>query len=492
MRGGTTYAEWVTRPRLCATVRKTPNGPTSIGRRLPICTSRGSSWTSRNPGARAVLPDRGHRSIVPSFRRLREQTRANALTTRTIRFPLGGDIPDLTADARKRSRTRDQPLHRWLAGRGSRASQGCRPRAGSHSSSRSPGQPAIGTSGYPYGVWLVASLCLLASGIAARHYLIERQSGGPPRVRTLLLLAVVLAALALPAIPTGDEPHFLIMTQSLLRDGDLDLRDNYARGDYLEYHPQPIGDPHVVEIRGTWQPVHGIGLPILSLAWFAIAGRPAVVLMLTIMTAAAIGLTWSLLARLGFDRRSTNLAVLAGGLTLPLVSLSGQVFAEIPAVLLVALGLWAALDLRAGMSTLALLVTLVLLPWLHPKFIAVAIALLVSTAILQRDRASLPLSLALFALATSVLGLVAFSYATYGSALPGGAIVVALSPRAEDWVGPMIGHFLAAPQVGLVGILFDQQSGLLIANPIYLLLSLGWSCYGGGTSGWPSPLGWCS
>ena len=58
------------------------------------------SWTSRNPGARAVLPDRGHRSIVPSFRRLREQTRANALTTRTIRFPLGGDIPDLTADAR--------------------------------------------------------------------------------------------------------------------------------------------------------------------------------------------------------------------------------------------------------------------------------------------------------------------------------------------------------------------------------------------------------
>ena len=169
----------------------------------------------------------------------------------------------------------------------------------------------IGTSGYPYGVWLVASLCLLASGIAARHYLIERQSGGPPRVRTLLLLAVVLAALALPAIPTGDEPHFLIMTQSLLRDGDLDLRDNYARGDYLEYHPQPISDPHVVEIRGTWQPVHGIGLPILSLAWFAIAGRPAVVLMLTIMTAAAIGLTWSLLARLGFDRRSTNLAVLA-------------------------------------------------------------------------------------------------------------------------------------------------------------------------------------
>ena len=281
---------------------------------------------------------------------------------------------------------------------------------------------------------------------------------------------MVLAALALPAIPTGDEPHFLIMTQSLLRDGDLDLRDNYARGDYLEYHPQPISDPHVVEIRGTWQPVHGIGLPILSLAWFAIAGRPAVVLMLTIMTAAAIGLTWSLLARLGFDRRSTNLAVLAGGLTLPLVSLSGQVFAEIPAVLLVALGLWAALDLRAGMSTLALLVTLVLLPWLHPKFIAVAIALLVSTAILQRDRASLrPLSLALFALATSVLGLVAFSYATYGSALPGGAIVVALSPRAEDWVGPMIGHFLAAPQVGLVGILFDQQSGLLIANPIYLL-----------------------
>ena len=33
----------------------------------------------------------------------------------------------------------------------------------------------------------------------------------------------------------GDEPHYLLMTHSLLRDGDLELSNNYERHDFEAY-----------------------------------------------------------------------------------------------------------------------------------------------------------------------------------------------------------------------------------------------------------------
>ena len=40
--------------------------------------------------------------------------------------------------------------------------------------------------------------------------------------------------------PAGDEPHYLIIAQSLWRDGDLKIENNHARRDYNEYFaPRP-------------------------------------------------------------------------------------------------------------------------------------------------------------------------------------------------------------------------------------------------------------
>ena len=42
---------------------------------------------------------------------------------------------------------------------------------------------------------------------------------------------------------SGDEPHYLLMAQSLWREGDLDLADNLAREDWRENTPGPV-QPH--------------------------------------------------------------------------------------------------------------------------------------------------------------------------------------------------------------------------------------------------------
>ena len=62
------------------------------------------------------------------------------------------------------------------------------------------------------------------------------------------------------------------MIQSLLRDGDFDLRNNYENQDYLAYNPDVIPDPHVIVTGERWYPVHAIGLPILAAPVHAVGG----------------------------------------------------------------------------------------------------------------------------------------------------------------------------------------------------------------------------
>ena len=77
---------------------------------------------------------------------------------------------------------------------------------------------------------------------------------------------------------SGDEPHYLLMAQSLWREGDLDLRDNHAREDWREYTPGPIG-PHYGAPRrdGRPFPAHSPGLPLLLAPVYAAGGRLACV-----------------------------------------------------------------------------------------------------------------------------------------------------------------------------------------------------------------------
>jgi hypothetical protein len=46
-----------------------------------------------------------------------------------------------------------------------------------------------------------------------------------------------------PQLPAGDEPHYLVIAQSLLKDGDLKIENNHLQGDYEAYIPGPLR-PH--------------------------------------------------------------------------------------------------------------------------------------------------------------------------------------------------------------------------------------------------------
>jgi hypothetical protein len=324
--------------------------------------------------------------------------------------------------------------------------------------------------------WAPATLVLGVVVWRMRHRLDPWLLSGPPPLLALALFGIGIATMSLLNPTTGDEPHYLVMTQSLLLDGDFELQNNYEQMQFLEYHPETIPDPHVSIVGEHWYPVHGFGLPVLAAPWFAVAGRAGVVVMLALVGVAAIRLLWSVLRLAGFSAHAGGIATVTAALTLPVAAMAGQVFPEVPALLLVVLGLWAVLPSgndakRVATVTLAVAV----LPWLHPKYLALGAALILSDIVLHRSRAVIPrVATAAVALLGSGLLLAMVSYWFYGVPLPGAALMMPSAPFGNDWLDPISGHFLVRPYIGLAGVLFDQQTGVFFASPVLALSIPGW------------------
>jgi hypothetical protein len=322
-----------------------------------------------------------------------------------------------------------------------------------------------------YWLWLGLTLIIFVLFIAYwRRVHPQLVAGVAPSGLALMILALFIVVASLKAVPTGDEPHFLVMTQSLLHDGDFDLRNNYLDEDYLQYFPHHISDPHVIVEGNRWYPIHSPGLPVLAAPWFAAGGRAGVVVMLALLTVASLRLIWSLMTRAGFAPRARAGAILAVAFTLPLASMAGQVYSEMPAFFFTALALQAIMaPVLVGWDLAALAVSVAFLPWLHPKFIVLAGALLVAAVIAHRRREAIKsLAAATGVFFASLVGVSFLTHVWLHSWVPGRQISLG---GHSSWVQLLTKNFHLT--AGYAGMLFDQQSGLLFASPVYVLAIAG-------------------
>src|SRR5947209_7531755 len=100
--------------------------------------------------------------------------------------------------------------------------------------------------------------------------------------RQLLLLALISCVVFFTTTfyyvlssspPSGDEPHFLVISQTLLKYHSLNVMLDYTHGDYHSFYPTNLA-PHVSRnTNGQLLPLHSIGAPILWLVPFYFWGR---------------------------------------------------------------------------------------------------------------------------------------------------------------------------------------------------------------------------
>jgi hypothetical protein len=294
-------------------------------------------------------------------------------------------------------------------------------------------------------------------------------------VAIVAVLAILIVFLGLrwhnPQPYSGDEPHYLLVTKSLILDGDVDVKNDYLSGRYHEYYLGRI-DPHVNQSIFTvdsphWYSMHGVGLSAVLVPAVAADGEHGATVAMVV-----IGVVVLLLAFL-WVRRFTGgvwlaaIAVGALGLSPSFLGLQGRVFPDLPAAALL-LGCLLILEMPERRPWhLLLLGTLVgISPWFHFKN-ALAFGTVAAIAFLQIGRSTngpervrrllllgVPVLVALVGYELSVR-------AWYGSWLP-----THMVQSGND-------AFALNPTRGIAAASFDSARGLLTNNPALLLILAG-------------------
>ena len=274
---------------------------------------------------------------------------------------------------------------------------------------------------------------------------------------------------------TGDEPHYLLIAQSLLADGDVDLANNYAQHDYADYYFSTTWlDPHVVDSAdGVWRPFHEVSFSLLILPAWTLGRYAGVLYFLNLIAALVAANVWVLAYETSGSVKAAWLSWLVVTFTVPLFPYAFQVYPEMPAALLI---VWAARQIirpgrLAAWRWFLVGLALAALPWLVIRFLPVSIlfAGLVIARAWQRRELDARRWLAWVGGALVALVLIAaVNWRLYGQLSPVGASVVGRvgNPLAQ-WFSPM-NHLDSA-----LGWLFDQRMGLLVYAPIYALVLLG-------------------
>ena len=333
-------------------------------------------------------------------------------------------------------------------------------------------------------VWYAVTLLVLAPLMPALGRRLQgstaaaRAAARPRSVAGLLALALFCwsAWQVAPSVPGGDEPHYLVIAQSLLRDGDLKIENNHRRGDYQSYYAGPLA-PHYIQRgrNGEIYSVHAPGLSVLVAPAFALGGHPAVVLFLIAMAACGSALAWHLAWRATGSEPAAWFGWGAVTLSATTIFHAFTVYPDGLGGVIVLTGLWALM--RAGEERFSGATglgpwflhgaALSLLPWLHSRFALLA-GSLGALVLLRLSATRNPAGKAVAFLAVpaaGALGWVAFFLVIYGR----------MDPSAPYGINTARDFSLAFVPGGLTGLLFDQRFGLIANAPVlaFALVGLG-------------------
>jgi hypothetical protein len=291
----------------------------------------------------------------------------------------------------------------------------------------------------------------------------------------LLVPFLALLPYELSVIPTAtDEPHYLVIVQSLLSGHGFDLTATYDSQAYREYYPDVLNERHIIQVGNAQYPIRDVGLPLVATLPFAIAGRTGVLALMCLVGAVLVAQLYLSCRDLRVGHRPALLAVAGASLMHPVLSYTTQIYPELMAALAFVV---AARLVRAGRATsVAQLAgasaSLGVLPWLSTRawLVAVGVGLVVAYCALRPAEHPTPLrrlvrvAAAAGPFAALVLLLAALDYRLFGVFLPGAGYYLI---RDQQQV------LAYTPQIGALGLLFDKVFGLIPRTPLYLIAAVG-------------------
>ena len=280
-----------------------------------------------------------------------------------------------------------------------------------------------------------------------------------------LAAAVYLGGSQRLIVVRGDEPHYLIMTDSIVQDRTLDLRNAYLRQNESRHiYPSRLLNPHVRIARERWAPWHAPGLPLLLALPFLAGGIIGAKLALCALAGLLTLALYSFLARRVPIKQAMALTL---GLIvcLPFCFGASQIYPDfVGGILAACLAVWlihAGEQPRNAAGWAVFWLAAGSFPWLNSKYLAATViltawALGVRWQLRRQGVRSSWLEVATVALVlVGVLGLAGFHY--WGVGQPFG-------PRGLREISS---PFSRAAMIFL-GLHFDQSQGMFIQHPLLI------------------------
>ena len=268
---------------------------------------------------------------------------------------------------------------------------------------------------------------------------------------------------------TGDEPHYLLITESILSDGDVWLTNNQQAANLVtQAVPYSLANMH--SINGA--SLHGRGLGLLLIVPYALGGIWGSKMALAFgLTALFTHLCYHMARQICGSARWALVAAVTFTFGLPFLAGSSQIYPDLLAGWLILHAVWLLYPDENGKRPLSpptiLLFSLetAFLPWLHVRLLAPALILalffMATCWDASRKRPQLQPLLPFLLLNTFSLALLAsYNLRAFGHAL---------GPYTpEDLLG-------GVRQMSMVwgGLLWDAQHGLLLQHPFVWLSLLG-------------------
>lgn len=298
--------------------------------------------------------------------------------------------------------------------------------------------------------FVVVKLVALSALLAGSHE--SDELAWAPWKGALLAGAVYIALVpfVLRAPIDGDEPFYLLVTESIVGDGDVDLRNQFSsletsatrRTDLVPQFGDPVGP------AGETYSRHEPLLSFLLVPGYLLGGLHGAVATIALFAALSVLSMLRLLEEEGISRRAILVVFPLLAFGPPLLAYATRIWPEAPAVLLFSEALRAARQGRRSRAGIAI----VLLALLKLRFAIVSVALVGGWMLLHREaRKKALVALALLA-------------------IPGVA-VLALYPQiiAVRMFDPEDVFTIRNYLRGVGGMFVDGQAGLLFQAPLWLL-----------------------
>lgn len=266
---------------------------------------------------------------------------------------------------------------------------------------------------------------------------------------------------------TGDEPHYVMMTESLVKDGDFNLKNDYELGrsrNYFGANIFPHLSPAIDQDSSGWYSIHTIGLPLIMAIPYELFGMHGARAVLMSIQFSSVLIFYMIMKRFLKHRRQRLLgAILLLSCALLWQNL-GAVYPD-----LVNVSLWGLIILLFGkhdrLSNSIMPLVLILGFLVHSKSIVLTGPLVLFNALwLMREygfgKWFRRYYWTVVLLLVGFIAYVYFLYANYGIFSP---------TQLYDQTGPDKQFFATNPLTNIIAMLTDRSKGVLIYSPVLIL-----------------------